>query len=222
MSPIVGPLLLSLQIAVAATLLATLAALPMAFVMARRRFAGKSFIEAVIMVPLVLPPTVVGYWIIMLLGANGYLGGWLHSTFGYSIIFRIEGAVLAAAVVALPMLYMSSKAGFASVDRELEDIARLMGANRIQMLLHVSLPLANRGIASGLVLGFARALGEFGATIMVLGWQPGRLTLPIFIYADYVQGNLAHAASAVMALSAISFTLIMLYNHSAASRQHHT
>lgn len=219
MSHILAPLWLSLQIAVTATVLAALAALPLAFVMARRRFYGKSLIEALAMAPLVLPPTVVGYLIITTLGAQGWVGQWLHQTFGYSLIFRFEGAVLAAAIVALPMVYMPSKAGFASVDRELEDIARLMGANRLQMLWHVSLPLAWRGIAAGGVLAFARALGEFGATLMVFGWQPGRITLPISIYSDYEQGNLRHATAAVLALSAASLALIILYNRSAASRQ---
>lgn len=219
MSHVLAPLLLSVRIAIAATALAGLLALPLAFVMARQRFVGKSLIETVVMTPLVLPPTVVGYLIVMTLGAQGWLGHWLFNAFGYSIVFRFEGAVLASAIVALPMIYMPSKAGFASVDRELEDVARLMGASRLQMLWHVSLPLARRGIASGTLLAFARALGEFGATIMVFGWQPGRLTLPISIYSAYEQGNLANATAAAFALSAVSLVLIMLCNHSAASRQ---
>jgi molybdate transport system permease protein len=219
MSIIWNPLTLSLQIALAATLLAALAAVPLAFYLGRRRFTGKSLVEALIMVPLVLPPTVVGYFIIMSLGARGWLGQHLHEWFGYSIMFRFEGAVLAAAVVALPMIYMPARAAFATVDRELEDIARLMGASRLQMFWHVSLPMARRGLLSGLLLGFARALGEFGATIMVFGWQPGRLTLPISIYADYEQGHLANAAAAVIALVITSLALIFAYNRSALSRQ---
>jgi molybdate transport system permease protein len=219
MSIIWNPLTLSLQIALAATLLAALAAVPLAFYLGRRRFTGKSLVEALIMVPLVLPPTVVGYFIIMSLGARGWLGQHLHEWFGYSIMFRFEGAVLAAAVVALPMIYMPARAAFATVDRELEDIARLMGASRLQMFWHVSLPMARRGLLSGLLLGFARALGEFGATIMVFGWQPGRLTLPISIYADYEQGQLANAAAAVIALVITSLALIFAYNRSALSRQ---
>lgn len=165
---------------------------------------------------MVLPPTVLGYILLMTFGARGWLSPLLG---GYSIVFRFEGAVMAAAIVALPMLYLPAKTGFASVERELEDIARLMGANRLQTFWHVSVPLACRGLISGLVLAFARALGEFGATVMVYGWQPGRLTLPISIYADYEQGNLSHATAAVVALSALSLGLIMLYNASAAGKQ---
>src|SRR5438552_4143392 len=164
------PLLLSLQIAAAATVLVALVGIPLALLMSRRTFAGKSLIDALIVVPMVLPPTVVGFGIIMLLGARGWPGRWLHRAFGYSIVFRFEGAVLAAAVVALPMLYLPAKAGFSSVERDMEDNARVMGASRWQVFWHVALPLARRGVYSGVLLAFARALGEFGATMMVFGW----------------------------------------------------
>ena len=216
MSELWPALWLSLRIASMATVVAGVVAIPLAFVLARRRFPGKSLAEGLILMPMVLPPTVLGYLLLMALGARGWLAPLLG---GYSIVFRFEGAVLAAAIVALPMLYIPAKAGFASVERELEDIARLMGANRLQSFWHVSVPLARRGLISGLVLAFARALGEFGATVMVFGWQPRRLTLPISIYADYEQGNLSHATAAVIALSALSLGLIMLYNASAAGRQ---
>jgi molybdate transport system permease protein len=110
------------------------------------------------------------------------------------------------------MLYMPAKAAFASVDRDLEDSARIMGATRLQVFWHVSIPLARRGLFSGLLLAFARALGEFGATMMVFGWQPRRLTLPISIYADYEQGELSHATAAVVALSLVSLSLVLAYN----------
>jgi molybdate transport system permease protein len=218
MNHIWPPLLLSVRIAIAATVLTALTTIPLAFAMSRRQFNGKSLLEALITVPLVLPPTVVGYFLIVMLGARGWIGQWLYRGLGYSILFRFEGAVLAAAVVALPMLYIPAKAAFASVDRELEDIARLMGANRLQMFWHVSLPLARRGIASGLMLAFARALGEFGATVMVFGWQPNRQTLPISIYADWEQGELAAATGAALALSAVSLLIVLIYNRSAISR----
>ncbi len=216
MSELLSAMLLSLEIAVSATLLAALVGIPLAHAMARREFVGKSLLEGLILIPMVLPPTVMGYLIIMTLGARGWLAPLLG---GYSIIFRFEGAVLAAAVVALPMLYLPAKAGFASVERELEDIAVLMGANRLQLFWHVSVPLAIRGLSSGLILAFARALGEFGATVMVFGWQPGRLTLPISIYADFEQGELSHAKAAVVALSFISLSLVMAYNATSAARQ---
>ena len=211
--PAVG---LSIRIALVATAFMAMTAIPLAFCMTRRPFPGRSVVEAIILIPMVLPPTVVGYLIIMTLGARGWFSDWLE---GYSVVFQFEGAVLAAAVVALPMLYLPAKAGFASVDREVEEVAKVLGANRWQLFWCVSLPMARRGLASGLVLAFARALGEFGATVMVFGWQPGKLTLPISIYSDYEQGELPHAVAAVVALSVISLAMMMLYNASSASRK---
>lgn len=213
------PLMLSLEVAALATLAVALVGVPLAYLMARKRFAGRSVLEALLTVPLVLPPTVVGYLLIVVLGARGWVGGWLHRMIDYSIMFRIEGAVLAAAVVALPMLYIPARAAFAAVEREMEDVATLMGAGRLATFWHVSLPLARRGIAAGLILAFARSLGEFGATAMVLGIQPRRMTLPISIWVDYEQRNLAHAGTAVAALTGISLALVMAYNASSVSRQ---
>jgi molybdate transport system permease protein len=156
----------------------------------------------------------VGYLLIVGFGAQSPFGRVFH----HSILFRLEGAILAAAVVALPMVYMPSRAAFSAVDREMEDIARLFGATRFESFWHVSLPLARRGIASGLVLGFARALGEFGATMMVFGWSPNRVTLPISIYADYESSDFNHAAPAVLTLMGISLGVMLLYNRSAVLR----
>jgi molybdate transport system permease protein len=216
-----GPLNLSLRIAGAATAVGTLIGVPLALFMARRRFIGKSILEAMIVVPMVLPPTVVGFIILELMGTQSWVGYWLKSVFNFKIVFSFQGAVLAAAVVAFPMLYLPAKSGFASVEREMEDSARLMGANRWQVFWYVSLPLARRSIYSGLLLAFARALGEFGATVMVYGWSSDRLTLPISIYNDYEQGpdNLSHATAAVLALAAISMALTFAHNRSAASHQ---
>jgi molybdate transport system permease protein len=234
-NPVWPALLLSARIAVAATIVTAIVGVPLAFALTRRRrpfgrtpspgcrrllgpwrFPGRSLIEGLILLPMVLPPTVVGYAILMAFGARGWLADWLG---GYSIVFRFEGAVLAAAVVALPMLYLPAKAAFASVDREVEDVARVLGATGWQVFRHVSVPLAARGLTAGLVLAFARALGEFGATVMVFGWQPGRLTLPISVYADYEQGELAHATAAVAVLSAASLAMVLLYNATAAGRR---
>jgi molybdate transport system permease protein len=214
-----NPLLLSLRIALAATVLGILTAVPLALFMSRRRFRGKSLVEALIVVPMVLPPTVVGYMIIILLGAHGWIGQWPYRAFGYSILFRFEGAVLAAAVVSMPMLYLPAKAAFAGIERDLEDSARIMGANRWQIFWYVSLPMARRGLFSGLLLAFARALGEFGATVMVFGMQSSRITLPISIWSDYEDGDFGHAIWAVIALSVISLIFIMAYNRSAVSTQ---
>ena len=213
------PLLLSLGIATLATLLVAAVGVPLAYVMARRRFPGRSAVEALVTVPLVLPPTVVGYLLIVTLGARGVVGAWLHRLTDFSIMFRVEGAVLAAAVVALPMLYLPARAAFAAVEKEMEDVATLMGAGRLATFWHVSLPLARRGITAGLILAFARSLGEFGATAMVFGIQDERLTLPISIWIDYGRRNFAHATAAVVALTSVSLALVMAYNASSASRQ---
>jgi molybdate transport system permease protein len=207
-------MLLSLQVALVATVMVAMIGVPLAFLMARRRFTGKSVFDALIVVPLVLPPTVVGYFILLALGARSPLGALLRRTFDYSVLFNWHGAVIAAVVVALPLLYLPAKSAFANVDRELEDLARLLGATPVQQFWHVSLPLARRGIASGLLLAFARALGEFGATVMVLGDLEGRQTLPIAIYNDYLAGDLARAAPGVAALTVISLGVVFFYNRS--------
>ena len=219
MTDVWQPLLLSLRIALAATALTALLAIPLAFAFSRTQFRGKSVAEALLTLPLVLPPTVVGYFLIMAFGARGWVGAWLHRWLGYSLVFRFEGAVLASAVVAFPLLYMPAKAAFASVGREFEDNARVLGATAAQLFWHVSLPMARRGILSGVILAFARALGEFGATVMVFGWQPHRVTLPISVYSDYEQGQLGNATGAVIALTALSLALILVYNRSESLKQ---
>ncbi|MDB5325485.1 MAG: putative molybdenum transporter permease protein [Phycisphaerales bacterium] len=206
---------LSVRIAAVATLVTVLFGVPLAWAMARRKFPGRGILEAIILMPVVLPPTVVGYALLMLFGANGWIGRYLG---GYSIAFRLEGAVLAAVVVALPMLYLPAKAGFAAVERELEDVATLMGANRWQTFWHVSVPLARRGLLSGIVLAFARALGEFGATVMVFGWQPGRVTLPISVYAQFEQGDLNTALPTVLVMAIAALGLVLVYNALASQR----
>jgi molybdate transport system permease protein len=205
-------MLLSLKVAFVATLLVALIGVPLAFFMSRRRFAGKGVLDALLIVPLVLPPTVVGYLILIILGSRGLIGAALKRSFGYSILFTWHGAVVASAIVALPLLYLPAKSAFASIEHEMEDIATVMGANPLQIFWHVSLPLALRGIASGLLLAFARALGEFGATVMVMGDLPGKQTLPISIYNDYVSGDLSAAAPAAIALAVVSLLMVLLYN----------
>lgn len=205
-------LVLSLVIAAVATTVVALVAIPMGHLMARARFPGRSFVEAFLALPLVLPPTVVGYLILAGLGARGWPGAWLHAWFDYSIVFRIEGAVLAAAIVAFPLVYLPAKAAFAAIEHEYEDVAALQGASRLQIFWHVSLPSARLGIGGGLILGFARALGEFGATVMVFGWQPGRQTLPISIYSSYEQGKMNTAWPSVLLMIVICFIVVGAYN----------
>jgi molybdate transport system permease protein len=213
MNDLWAPLLFSLAVASAAVILVLITGIPLAFYSARKKFVGKSLLEAVLTVPLVLPPTVVGYFLIVLLGRNGWIGILIAKlSGGYTVLFRPEGAILAAAVVSFPLLYLPAKAAFAAVDRDLEDIATLMGASSFQTFWHVSLPMARRGIIAGLMLTFARSLGEFGATTMLLGEFPNRQTLPISIYNDWADGQISHAIPAVWALTSISLLVVLWYN----------
>jgi molybdate transport system permease protein len=212
--------LFSLQVAVIATILAATIAVPLAWALARRRSPAKSILEALIIVPLVLPPTVVGYGLIVLMGRRGWIGSMLARHFGgYTIMFRPEGAIVAAFVVALPLLYLPAKAAFISVERELEDVARMLGVGRWRTFWQVSLPLARRQIAAGLLLAFARALGEFGATMMVLGDLPGRRTLPILIYDSTAGQDYGQAIPAVLTLSAVSLAVVLIFNRLPFNRE---
>ncbi len=220
MNDLLRSLALSLKISIVATIVTAALAIPLAFVLARRRFWGKSLIEALLTLPLVLPPTVVGYFLVILLGVHGWIGRWLNEWFDLHLIFDWRGAVVAAVVVSFPLLFLPAKSAFASIDRELEDIATVMGASPLRIFWHVSLPMARRGIVSGLLLAFARALGEFGATVMILGDLSGHQTLPISIYADYTSGRSLESAwptwLAIASLSLISLLVILAYNRSAA------
>jgi molybdate transport system permease protein len=208
MHPLWQPLTQSLRIALLATLGAALVAVPLAYLLARKKFPGKAAVETLLMLPLVLPPTVVGYFLLVLLGHGGLISGPLH----FSIIWKWYGAAVAAGVVAFPLLLMPARAAFAGVDRELEEVSRLMGANRLQVFWHISLPLASRGIASGVLLAFARALGEFGATVMVLGIQESTRTLPIFVYEQYYSFDTTGLGEAVLTLSMATLVIIVIYN----------
>jgi molybdate transport system permease protein len=208
------PLGFSLLIAGTATLLVGIVGVTLAYLSTGHHFRGQSLLEALLTLPLVLPPTVVGYFLIILFGGHGIMQ-WIIP--GFSIMFRPIGGVLAAAVVSLPLLYLPAKAAFNAVDPDLEATARLMGANAFQVFWHISLPLALPGIAAGLLLAFARGIGEFGATTMVMGSSEDRQTLPIFIFNQSTSGDLHQAAGAVWLLSVLSLVIILIYNRSPLS-----
>jgi molybdate transport system permease protein len=212
MADLFSALFLSLRIAISATLIVAMVGIPLAYFLARHRFFGRTLIETLLTVPLVLPPTVVGYLIILALGVRSPVGAALNELFGFRLLFSLTGAIMAAVIVSLPLLLLPARAAFAAIEPEYEEIARLFGAGRIGTFWHVSLPLARRGIASGLLLAFARALGEFGATVMVFGSQPERETLPISIYQDFIGREFSHAMPAVVLLSVVSLGVIFLYN----------
>ncbi|MDO9403023.1 MAG: molybdate ABC transporter permease subunit [Polaromonas sp.] len=207
------PLMLSLKVAAVATLLALLLGLALGWVFGRKTFPGRSVLEAVFMLPLVLPPTVIGYGILVLSGRRSPLGNWLRENFNYTIIFSWHGAVIASAVVALPLVLKSASAAFAGVDRSLEAAAGTLGQSRFGVFLRVTLPLAWPGILAGTLLAFARAMGEFGASLMVAGSIPQQTqTLSMAIYDAVQAGHDDLALVLVVITSVISIIVLVLSN----------
>lgn len=192
---------LSILVTVTATLLIVAVGLPLALLLARRRFRGQTLLETLILLPLVLPPTVVGYYLLFFLGRNGPLVRWLD----VQLLFTWGAAALASAIVGLPLLVQAARAAFANVDRSLENAARTLGSSEVEVFWRVTLPLARRGVLAGLALAAARALGEFGATLMVAGNIPGRTqTLPLAIYDAVQSRSYAEANTMVLVMTAIA------------------
>jgi molybdate transport system permease protein len=203
-------LALSVRVALLATALDALLGLPLAWLLARRRFPGRTLVDLLVTLPLVLPPTVTGYYLIVLLGRRGWLGAPLYAATGWTVAFTWYAAVVAATVMALPLLVRTARAAIESVDRGLEQAAYTLGRSEWRTALEVTLPLARRGILAGLVLAFARALGEFGATLMLAGNIPGRTTtLPLAIYTAVQTGETADAAVLVVALTLLSCLVLV-------------
>ena len=201
---------LSARVAVLATVVNAAVGIPLAWLLARRRFRGKSLVDLAVTLPLVLPPTVTGYYLIVLLGRRGWLGAPLHALTGWSITFTWYAAVVAAAVMALPLLVRTARAAIESVDRELERAAYTLGRSEWRTALEVTLPLARKGILAGLVLAFARALGEFGATLMLAGNIPGvTTTVPLAIYTAVQVGEDAQALVLVALLTVLSCVVLV-------------
>jgi molybdate transport system permease protein len=181
--------------------------------MTRRHFPGRDVVDGLLVLPLVLPPVVTGFLLLVLLGRSGPVGRFLDAAFGIHLLFTLHAAVLAAVVVAFPLMYQSAKAAFQSVDTRLEDAARTLGAGEARVFLTVTLPLAWPGLVAGMVLSFARSLGEFGATVMVAGNIPGQTTtvpLAIFFLAD--AGDLRAAGIYALVISAFSMVMVVALN----------
>ena len=201
---------LSIKVAVTATALNAVVGIPIAYLLARRRFWGRSLLDLVVMLPLILPPTVTGYYLILLLGRRGVLGGPLYELTGFSVVFTWYAAVIAATVMALPLLVRTARAAIESVDQNLERAAFTLGRPEWRTALEVTLPLARNGILAGLVLAFARALGEFGATIMLAGNIPGKTqTLPLSIYTAVQTGEAGQAMALVAVLTLLSCAVVV-------------
>ena len=214
MTPETGDaLLLSLRVAVLATLLNAILGVPLAWALARRRFPGRAVVDLLVTVPLILPPTVTGYYLIVLFGRRGWLGAPLYQLTGWSVAFTWYAAVLAATIMALPLLVRTAKAAFESVDRDLERAAYTLGRSELRTALEVTLPLARNGILAALVLAFARALGEFGATLMLAGNIPGKTaTVPLAIYTAVQTGEDTVALVLVGILTVLSCLVIVAAN----------
>ena len=207
------PVLLSIKVALASMIFVFLFGVSLAYAMRKWEFTGKAAIEALFSLPLVLPPVVTGFLLLVLIGKQGPIGRILSETFDLRIIFTPYAAVLAGTVVAFPLMYQSTKAAFLSIDTNLEDAARTLGANEWKVFWSVTIPLAWHGVVSGLVLSFARALGEFGATIMVAGNIPGKTqTIPLAIYFAAESNDLAQAGFYVLVISLLTFSMIWSLN----------
>jgi molybdate transport system permease protein len=205
------PIQLSLQVALLSSILVALLGVGAAWWMSRSSFKGKLLLETVFMLPLVLPPTVVGFLLLVLLGRRSWSGRFIEWLFGQPIIFSWWAAVIASIVVAFPLVYQTMKTGIASVDQSLEDAARSAGAGEWQVFHYITLPLAYRSFITAYILGFARGLGEFGATIMIAGNIPGKTqTIPTAIYVAVDSGNTAMAWAWTGSIILISFLMLLL------------
>ena len=205
---------LTLKVALVGTLLMAPVGILLGYLLARRSFRGKSLFQTLVALPMVLPPVAIGVFLLLLLGRRGPIGGLLHDTLGLDIVFTWWAAALASSVMSFPLLVRAAEAAFAEVPRRLETVAHSLGASKMRVFFQITLPMARRGILYGLLLSFGRALGEFGATIMVAGNIPGQTTtLAVGIFSLFEAGY-DHAALVLMAFSlGLAFLSILAAEH---------
>jgi molybdate transport system permease protein len=204
------PLVLTLKVAGWATAVNLVLGVAVGFFLARRSFAGRDVIDALLTLPMVMPPTVLGYYLLVLIGRHGPIGDWLYTRFGIHLIFTWQGAVIAATIVAFPLVFKSARAAFEAVDPQLEQAARVLGHGEAAVFFRVTLPLAWRGIMAGVLLAFARATGEFGATLMVAGSIPGKTqTLSIAVY-EAVQAGQDDVANFLVLVTSVTCVAVLL------------
>lgn len=212
-------LALSLKVAGWATAITLVLGVAVGYVLARGRFPGRELLDTLLTLPMVMPPTVLGYYLLVLMGKRSTFGAWLHESFGINLIFTWQGAVIAASVVAFPLVFKPARAAFEAVDGQLEQAARVLGISELAVFFRVTLPLAWRGILAGVLLAFARALGEFGATLMVAGSIPGKTqTLSIAVYEAVQAGQDDVANLLVLITSAVCVTVLLLAGRLAPGR----
>ncbi len=213
------PLWLSLRVAVAATLIGGTIGIALAYVLAKGRFRGRSVLEAVATLPIVLPPTVLGYYLLTTLGVNSPVGRAWERVFGAPLVFTETAAVIAASVSALPFVVRTARAAIEGVDARVEAAARVAGHREWRVAGLVTLPLARRGLVAGVALGFARALGDFGATVMVAGNIPGRTqTLPIAVYDAVQAGDSATARTGSLLLASVAVVVLLAVTQVSSTR----
>lgn len=213
LSPLeIEAVLLSLKVSLWAVAISLPFGIAVAWILARCEFPGKSLFDALIHVPLVVPPVVIGYLLLILLGRNGPVGGWLYETFGVTVAFSWQGAAVAAAVMAFPLMVRAIRLSIEAIDTRLEQAARTLGAGPIDVFFSITLPLAGSGIVVGVILAFARALGEFGATITFVSAIPGETTtLPVALYGlAQVPGQEGSAIRLVILSIAIAFAAMFI------------
>jgi molybdate transport system permease protein len=204
---------LSILVVSIATLIIAVAGTALGWLLAKRHFRGKDLLDAILTLPMVLPPTVTGYYLILLMGRRGLLGKPLYALTGWTVTFTWIAAVIAATVIALPLMIKSARAAIESVDSEYEIASRIMGKSEFETFFRITIPLAARGIMAGIVLSFARAFGEFGATLMLAGNIPGKTqTMPLAIYEAVVSGEDTQAKWLALILTGISVTVVYLTN----------
>lgn len=207
---------ISLQVAALATALCIAYGLPLAWVLARKRFPGRGLLEAAVTLPLVLPPTVVGYYLLRSLGQGSAFGRFLADDLGVNLVFTWQGAAIAVSILSAPLLIRTAQTAFEQVDPELERVAATLGRPAISVFSTITLPLALRGILAGLALAFARAVGEFGATVMVAGNIPGRTrTLSVAVYDAVQAGDLERANMTALVLLAMSAVSLFAFTYAA-------
>ena len=207
------PIILSIRVALVATAIAFFLGIFFAYLLTKKKVPGKNIWETILILPMILPPSIVGYLLLKLFGKRGPIGAFLLDTFGIQVVFTWIACVIAATVVALPLMYQNAKGAFQSVDPTLEIAARTLGSSSFKVFRTVTMPLSIPGIVSGIVLTFARALGEFGATLMLAGNIPGRTqTIPTAIYYSVVTGKEDEAMNLVVVMVFFSFALVFGLN----------
>ncbi|USX12695.1 molybdate ABC transporter permease subunit [Oxalobacteraceae bacterium OTU3CAMAD1] len=211
---------LSLKVALWATLIDLVLGVALGYLLARKRFPGRELLDALLTLPMVMPPTVLGYYLLVVIGREGVLGSWLRETFGINLIFTWQAAVIAAAVVAFPLVLKGARAAFESVDGQLEQAAQVLGIPPFGVFLRVTLPLAWRGVLGGTLLAFARSMGEFGATLMVAGSIPGKTqTLSIAVY-EAVQAGQDDSANLLVIITSVVCVAVLIAANKLTPNRH--